>query len=234
MCTTAVDNSEAEPSPQTLLDCVVAPFRDSAMGCCCSKGTRENGVEMGSNVVVNDALTCKLGARAEGMKISAGENGFNVVGAGIVLGSCPLDCDTARWEVIVQRLDPNAGSESSAAQIGVMRYSAKKNVNLSKSLEDYGDNAESPSWWLKGVSLKEGDVIGVYWDQTDLPMLSFTRNGQLLGQSCINRIRPSSEIFPAVSLAGASSVTVIFDDDGFRFPPLTSKFKMILCSSSII
>eukprot|EP01033_Poteriospumella_lacustris_P005141 gene5141-3665_t len=115
-----------------------------------------------------------------------------------------------------------------------MRYSAKKNVNLSKSLEDYGDNAESPSWWLKGVSLKEGDVIGVYWDQTDLPMLSFTRNGQLLGQSCINRIRPSSEIFPAVSLAGASSVTVIFDDDGFRFPPLASKFKMILCSSSII
>lgn len=191
-------------------------------------------MELSDNVVLNDALTCKLGARAERLKVSAGENGFNVVGPGIVLGSCPLDCDTARWEVIIQHLDPNCEGEAHATQIGVMRFNAKKNVDLCKSLEDYGENSDTPSWWLKGINVKEGDVIGVYWDQTDLPMLSFTRNGQLLGQSCINRIRPSSEIFPAVSLSGSSSVTIVFDDDGFRFPPLASKFKMILCSASII
>ena len=44
--------------------------------------------------------------------------------------------------------------------------------DLSYTLDNDTDK-NSPSWLLSNVELKEGDVVGIYWDQTDLPMLTF-------------------------------------------------------------
>jgi hypothetical protein len=209
------------------------------MGCCFGKAstTREIEVRDLNKEVANEALICKLGARGEKIKVHAGESGFGVSGSGMVLGSCPLDCDTARWEVIIHKLGNSGPGETPSIQIGVQRYNPKQfKVNLNASLLDNEDSKESPAWLLKGVSVGEGDIIGVYWDQTDLPMLSFTRNGQLLGQASINRIRPSTDIYPAIALSGngGNEVKMVFDDASFKFPPIASKFKMIICSSNII
>lgn len=208
------------------------------MGCCFSRKDIASHVELSKSGqdITNDTLTCKLGVRGEKIKVFAGENGFNVVGSGMVLGSCPLDCDTARWEVVIQKLDDaNLSAENPTIQIGVLRFNPKQSkLNLNCSLMENENSKETPAWCLKGVSFTEGDVIGVYWDQTDLPMLSFTRNGHLLAQASINRIRPSSDIYPAISIVGDNKVAIAFDDSSFRFPPIASKFKMIICSSSII
>ena len=77
-------------------------------------------------------------------------------------------------------------------------------------------------------------MIGIYWDQTDLPMLSFYLNGELLLKKSINRIRPATDIYPAVSIADGSSCNIVFDAAGFKFPPKTKKFTMIVCATQLI
>lgn len=83
-------------------------------------------------------------------------------------------------------------------------------------------------------SLKPGDIVGFYWDQTALPMLSFTVNGEDIPSLSINRVRPAVDVFPAVSVKGKSTVTFCFDGDSFRYPPKNRKFAMIVCASQLI
>jgi hypothetical protein len=185
------------------------------------------------STTTNSAVTCKAGPRGDQVSLSfdTEKNQYDLAGTGSVLGSCPLDCDTARWEVVI---GPAANKEvASSIQVGVKRYNKKHPSNLNGSLETTSADAESPSWLLTGAVLKEGDVVGVYWDQTDLPMLSFTLNGKSLPAASVNRIRPSGEIYPAVSLS-SGTCSMVFDDDHFRHPSIASKFKMIICSTSLI
>jgi len=146
------------------------------------------------------------------------------------LGSCALECDTAMWEVII-------GNQPEGIKIGVKRYHKRMNelANFAGFLDDKANQEPEPtSWYLKYSDLKEGDVVGIYWDQTDFPMLNFSVNGKMLQNVAINRIRPSSDIYPAVSVQSGSSCSFGFDGDHFKYPPLSSKFKMIVCATNLI
>lgn len=139
-----------------------------------------------------------------------------------------MDCDTAYFEVKVGAKNPTN------VLIGVKQFSPKKNINLDTQLSDPADPV-SPSWYLKGdsLSLKENDVIGIHWDQTDLPMISFTLNGKILSFGDVNRVKPANDIYPAVSITDAEC-ELIFDDNCFNFPAKSRKFQMIVCATSII
>ncbi|RYY83339.1 hypothetical protein EON63_11445 [archaeon] len=50
----------------------------------------------------------------------------------------------------------------------------------------------------------------------------------------VNRIRPSNDLFASVSVGEGSEAVVVFDEGAFKFPPIASKFKMIICSTSLI
>lgn len=136
-----------------------------------------------------------------------------------------MDCDVAYFEVKIGRNNPHC------TKVGVKKGN-KKNMDLSGFLEQV-EGSESPSWVFDYPDLKEGDVVGVHWDQTDLPMLSFTLNGIEFTQAAITRVRPAQDIFPAVSMK-AGSCELIFDEDGFLHKPKSSKFKMIVCATSLI
>ena len=91
--------------------------------------------------------------------------------------------------------------------------------------------------WLFDKSkhpLKQGDVVGLYWDQTALPMLSFTVNGEEIPSLSINRVRPAVDVYPAASVKGNGSMTFCFSGDSFKYPPKNSKFSMIVCASQLI
>lgn len=106
---------------------------------------------------------------------------------------------------------------------------------MSGYLDDAANlSPEQISWYLESTELKEGDVVGVYWDQTDFPMLNFSLNGKLIPNSSVNRIRPSQDIFPAVSIQAGSICEIGFDGDNFIYPPVASKFKGIVCATSLI
>lgn len=203
------------------------------MGCLCFKGrgNQEDGIEEININVTNSAVTCKPGFKGSKVQVQQTENfSYKVSGSGILLGSCPLDADTARWEVVL-------GSDTANIQVGIMRYRQKE---ASKILEDdlakHESSADNNTAWRLSTQqpLKKGDVIGIFWDQTDLPMLSFSINGELVSQASVNRIRPSTEIFPAISLSGNAEAELIFDERAFKCPAISTKFKMIICSTSII
>ncbi len=145
------------------------------------------------------------------------------------MGSCPIDCDTGYFEV---KLGNKATNDT--IRVGVKRYNPKKNADLSGQLDAPSELFPGFCFTSQKVTLKAGDVIGVHWDQTDLPMLSFTVNGVEIAEAAINRIRPSNEIYPAVSLSGGADCAVIFADQDFSFKPRASKFKMIVCATSLI
>lgn len=172
---------------------------------------------------------CRAGLHANEitLAVNTANNYVTVKGQGIALGSCSLDCDTAYWEVRV-------GSPQ-GLRVGVKRFNPKKPAKLTGNLDDAPDaDEDSPAWYFKGPELKAGDVIGVYWDQTDLPMLSFSLNGDICPDASILRIRPAIDIVPAVSCQQGSSCEMIFDGDSFINPPKSSKFKMIISAKSLL
>jgi len=205
----------------------------SSCPCFKSNRTEDIAIELQTNVIqgTNDNVTCKSGNHGEKIKIIL-ENGiYNISGSGIALGSCPLDCDTGYWEIRV-------GNNPLGVLIGLKRYKNKKDKqttitsSLNGNLND--EDNESPNWIFKGKELKINDVIGIYWNQTDLPMVSFTLNGEMISNASINRIRPAIDIFPAISLLDGSTCDMIYSQEKFLFPPKSSKFSQIVCATSII
>lgn len=172
--------------------------------------------------------TCTLGKKGAAVQTKVEANGYvhNVEGLGTVIASCALDCDVAYWEVIL-------GKNPTGVRVGIKRFDLKHPTSLDDTLEG-NPGAAAPSWVLEHADLQEGDVIGVRWDQTDLPMLSFLRNGKLLDKASINRVRPAVDVYPAVSVEKGSKAQIIFDQRGFKHPPTGTKFKMIVCATSII
>mmetsp|Transcript_16923 Transcript_16923/g.25522 ORF Transcript_16923/g.25522 Transcript_16923/m.25522 type:complete len:201 (+) Transcript_16923:132-734(+) len=200
------------------------------MGSCLSAvfGKGSKGETNVLETTTNAATTCKLGLKSN--NITAGlnrdTNTYSLSGKGSAIGSCALDCDTAFWEVHV-------GKNPAGLKIGVKRFNPKKPSSLDGELDGSGEG-DSPSWCLSGVDLKEGDVIGICWDQTDLPMLSFLVNGEMNMSSSITRIRPANDIYPAVSIDSGSTCDLVFDGNHFKKAPQNSKFTMIVCASSLI
>lgn len=229
------------------------------MGCCSSsEDTDEVVIEL--NTTTNAAVQCHKGRSAEGLHITNADNGNIIVKAassdsgGIMLGSCSLDCDVAYWEVKIIKNKTNnedkdeSKNSGSGIGIGLKKFQAKNPVPLTGfiSNSDNDGKGASPSWSLNTVHLgkskekeltdfKEGDIIGVHWDQTDFPMVSFTLNGNFLPNASITRIRPAQDIYPAISIHGSNQIVeVVFDSANFTHKPLSSKFGGIICASSLI
>jgi hypothetical protein len=212
------------------------------MGCCSSKEEKDE-VVIELNTATNAAVQCRKGKCAEGLEVTSLENGNLLVKGlktgGIMLGSCALDCDVAYWEVKVHKIP---STNEGGVHIGLKKFQVKTPVPLTGSLQSDNDGkGEAPSWNLSRsalgkdrTDLKEGDVVGVHWDQTDFPMVSFTLNGAFLPKASITRIRPAQDIFPAVSVAAGCALEVCFDAANFAHKPISSKFGGIICASSLI
>jgi hypothetical protein len=200
--------------------------------CCCRKNAMSadgSDLELSSKST-NTSVMCKSGLYGNDVHISVdSKNNFiTVKGKGIALGSSTLDCDTAYWEVRV-------GQNPEGVKVGIKRFHIAKPADLSGNLSDPSTPGnDSPAWYFQGPTLKTGDVIGVYWDQTDLPMLSFSLNGNIIPEASILRVRPAFDIVPAVSVQEESTCEMIFDGNHFLNQPKSSKFQMIISAKSLI
>lgn len=198
--------------------------------CCCCKSKNddfESEITLGP-IKNNEAVSCKDGARSGKIKFAFNneKKTYNVEGTGTAIGSCALDCDVAYFEVRIGSQNP-AGT-----RVGLKRIS-KKQTDLSGFLDAEDSDNSSQAWFFNNNNLKEGDVVGVYWDQTDLPMLSFTLNGVTCDNASIPRVRPAIDIYPAVSVKDGNC-EFIFHDEVFVHKPKSSKFRMIVCATNLI
>jgi hypothetical protein len=196
------------------------------MGSCLKGAKKETTVEFSSTT--NVATTCKLGLKGENVKVSLNreKNTYSLSGKGIAIGSCGLDCDTACWEVHI-------GKNPNGIKVGVVRFNPKKPTSLEEPMDGKGDGV-TPSWCFSDHQVKEGDIVGICWDQTDLPMLSFCVNGDLISTGAVTRIRPANDLFPAVSVDEGSTCAVVFDGNNFIKGSPSSKFPAIVCATSLI
>lgn len=201
------------------------------MGCCFGRGSTEDGesLEMLDSNVTNEAVLCRIGRKGDGIRVLEESKCFEVSGEGIVLGSSMLDCDIGYWEVTL-------GENPRGCRVGIKRYQKKRPVNLDGSLEA---GEKDPSCWVLepkdlDEELKKGQVIGIHWDQSDLPMVSFTIDGRLHSKASINRIRPTNDLFPAVSLSDGSTARLAFHEEAFQKKPWAPKFRMIVSATSIM
>ena len=119
----------------------------------------------------------------------------------IDFGSSILDCDIGYWEVEV-------GDNPKGCRVGIKRFNHKKGpVSLDGGLEA---GEKVPSCWILeprdlDEEIKKGQVIGIHWDQSDFPMVSFTIDGRLHSKASITRVRPNPTSARSEERAGACS-----------------------------
>lgn len=188
---------------------------------CCKRGGEDDADD--SNCGVSNPMACRAGKAGRDIKISNQNNLIGLSGSGTFLGSMALECDSAYFEVVLKE-------QPQGLRIGLKRYSDKQPVSLDGVLNDDED-----AWYCKHDNLQVDDIIGILWDQTDFPMLSFTRNGEPLHKHSIARVRPANNVYPAISLDVGSRCSVAFMDEDFKCPPPNrQKFRAIVGATSLI
>ncbi|EJK65724.1 hypothetical protein THAOC_13392 [Thalassiosira oceanica] len=132
-------------------------------------------------------------------------------GCGLALIDCPVEQDRAYWE---WHIDETASQQGSLIMFGV---SNKRNQKFYEILGESSIPAEKHGTkFLAGVEgLKEGDVVGVAVQQSQVPMIRIFVNGEESSAS-VSKFRGSC--FPAVYLPDAG-VTFLYREDQLRSRP---------------
>ncbi|GMI30464.1 hypothetical protein TeGR_g4723 [Tetraparma gracilis] len=100
------------------------------------------------------------------------------------------------------------------------------------------DPLPSDLYCVRIPDLKKGDVVGVCFDQSDLPMLTFRLNSEITSHH-VTRVRGA--VFPFVAFTGGdpaegrttTAVSVVFRRDKFRAEK-PDRFDVLMAASSLI
>ena len=135
-------------------------------------------------------------------------SGSTVGGSGTVRGNAPLDQDRCYWEVAV--VSSIGGASFS---VGIARPFAGDQLSaLDGQLELHGPQ----SWALRvndvtsTVIAADGDTIGVAFDQSDVAVLEFFLNGQLIPDATVRGCGIRGPIAPAVSVGPGAKLRANF------------------------
>eukprot|EP00934_Nitzschia_sp_Nitz4_P006669 Nitzschia sp. Nitz4//scaffold113_size70149//38471//39205//NITZ4_005952-RA/size70149-augustus-gene-0.85-mRNA-1//1//CDS//3329533347//6659//frame0 len=161
-----------------------------------------------------------------------------VSGQGLALAGASIEQDMAYWEWHVS-LEKNVHVDT--VQFGV---SGKKDRQFYENLKNVEEPPEegSPSQingtqWMRAIDVENGDVVGVAVQQSDLPMVQFTLNGEPLHISAINRFRgtvhPSIHI-PASAQAKGFAAALVVDESAFKHESPGGRFGHLLVARSIV
>lgn len=87
---------------------------------------------------------------------------------------------------------------------------------------------------MRKVPINDGDTVGVAVQQSDLPMVQFLVNGELLHELAINRFRGA--VYPAMLLPVGENVgaTLVLDENDFRQLSPHARFGPIIVSRGLI
>lgn len=194
--------------------------------------------------------------------------GSKLSGSGLSLARIPVEQDAAYWEWHVrlpggaepppsegdreddegfQDVQVDAGSDHDdddpyAVKFGV---ATRKDRNFYKALEEEGDAGEDGTFLMRPIpGLRDGDVVGVAVQQSDLPMIQMLLNGEPLIECTINRFRGT--VFPSVFIppgAGGEgerledegiALILEFDEDNFKEMSPHARFGPLLAARGII
>lgn len=134
------------------------------------------------------------------------------------------------------------GGENLCSELRILTF-------LFACLDDPGTPSQvNGTQWMRQIDVENGDVIGVAVQQSDLPMVQFTLNGEALHMSAINRFRGS--VYPAIYLplakekAGEDGDTgvvapeivasLVVDEASFKHTSPGQRFQPLIVARSIV
>lgn len=90
--------------------------------------------------------------------------------------------------------------------------------------------------WMRKIEVQDKDVIGVAVQQSDLPMVQLTLNGELLHESAINRFRGT--VYPSIHLPLAHKTefraNLVLQESKFKEMSPGAKFGPVIVARSIV
>lgn len=174
------------------------------------------------NQMQNSHPACICDQKQKGTQVQVSR--YCVSGEGTALATVDVEQAAAFWEVEVVA--------QGKFRVGLAQK-ARSKEDLKRLDGQIGDKVRSWAIGSTSLDLKEKDVIGVYFDQRELPTLKLTLNGEWIDeQRFVKGIK--GEVRPAVSVSGGAMLTFKFDAHSFKFPPKEKQFTSIIPSRSII
>ena len=90
---------------------------------------------------------------------------------------------------------------------------------------------------MRRIDVENGDVIGVAVQQSDLPMVQFSLNGELLHISTINRFRGT--VYPAIYFSESVAsmdvhASLVVDEKEFKHRSPSQRFGPLIVARSIV
>lgn len=87
---------------------------------------------------------------------------------------------------------------------------------------------------MRSIKVKNGDVIGIIVQQSDLPMVQFLLNGEPLHDLSVNRFRGA--VYPAIYLPenDGLSVRFVFRESEFRQKSPNARFMPLMVARGIM
>lgn len=189
--------------------------------------------------------------------------GSKLSGSGLSLARISVEQDAAYWEWHVSvpgcpsrtddegegddgfqdvQVNGSDGDDHLAVKFGV---ATRKDKTFYKSLEEDADSRDDGTFLMRPIpGLRDGDVVGVAVQQSDLPMIQMLLNGEPLTECTINRFRGT--VFPSVYIppgAGGEverledegiSLKLEFDEDNFKEMSPHARFGPLLAARGII
>ena len=101
-----------------------------------------------------------------------------------------------------------------------------------------GPSQTNGTQWMRRIDFENGDVIGVAVQQSDLPMVQFSLNGEPLHISAINRFQ--GNVYPAIYLPYSTEnlnveATLVVEEKRFKYATsFGDRFGPIIVARSIV
>eukprot|EP00579_Thalassiosira_antarctica_P006083 CAMPEP_0201888534 /NCGR_PEP_ID=MMETSP0902-20130614/27864_1 /ASSEMBLY_ACC=CAM_ASM_000551 /TAXON_ID=420261 /ORGANISM="Thalassiosira antarctica, Strain CCMP982" /LENGTH=195 /DNA_ID=CAMNT_0048418815 /DNA_START=78 /DNA_END=665 /DNA_ORIENTATION=+ len=155
-----------------------------------------------------------------------------VTGSGLALADVAVEQDRAYWEWRVKIGNPS--DDSTTLMFGV---SNKRNAKFYEVLAESTVPPEKMGTKFMGsVSLNDGDVVGVVVQQSELPMIQFYVNGEIMDQDDGGQVaRFRGTVFPSVYLPpGSASATFLYSEDQFIHGPPSPDIDPLIAERSLM
>lgn len=113
----------------------------------------------------------------------------------------------------------------------IMFFSVLLKSNFSSDKKNPETNGTA---FMTKVPVKDGDTVGIMVQQSDLPMIQFTVNGEEKHDLSITRFK--GQVYPAVYLPEGEEITgtLVFDEDEYKQAPPNSRFMPVIVARGLI
>ncbi len=214
------------------------------MGQCCSLFRRFHpfsNVELSThaNAIINEqsvgdsvpqAHSIDVAMSAPSITIS-GNNLNEVRGYGLALADVPVEQDRAYWEWSVKDL----GTKSSSVDC-MFGVSNKRNSKFYEILAESTVPAEKhgTKFMCPISNLRNGDVVGVMVQQSEIPMVQLYLNGEVQSEGQVSKFRGT--VFPSVFLPPGCEMSAkfLYREEQFIHGPSRPGFGPLLAERSIM